>query len=39
MVAGQIVINKALELMGGFAGTETQHHQRDWQTLTDDCRR
>jgi hypothetical protein len=32
LLTGQIVINKAIELMGGFAGTETQYHQRDWQT-------
>jgi hypothetical protein len=29
----QIVVNKAVELLGGFAGTETQHHQRDWTAL------
>ncbi len=33
-VAIQILINKAVEILGGFAGTETQEHQRDWSTLT-----
>jgi len=32
VLAGQIVVNKPIEILGGFAGTETQYYQRDWQT-------
>lgn len=30
LLAGQIVVDKAVWLLGGFEGTETQHFQRDW---------
>jgi hypothetical protein len=29
----QIVLDKAVALLGGFGGTETQHHQRDWTAM------
>jgi len=34
ILIGQIIVNKPVEILGGFAGTETQYHQRDWQTQT-----
>ena len=31
LLAGPINVNKAISIYGGFAGTETQRNQRDWQ--------